>query len=52
LSCFSSHPHLKATDLLLGILARSAGGQAKSQKRRTVQMKDFVQVWGVKGVSA
>lgn len=35
----------KATDLLLGLMAKHASGQAKSQKRRTIMLKDFVQVW-------
>ena len=34
----------KAADLLLGILAKAAANQAKGQKRRTIQLKDFVQV--------
>jgi|LauGreSBDMM110SN_4_FD.fasta_scaffold302014_1 histone H3/H4 len=39
----------KAADLLLGIMAAHASGQAKAQKRRTIMLKDFVQVrvfWG------
>lgn len=33
-----------AVDLLLGLLAKGAGASARAQKRKTVNLKDFVQV--------